>query len=68
MKIPSPLIAKSARYFCVPVSHGEGRYVAAPEVIAELETAGRVAFRYVEADGAPVIESPNGSINDIAES
>jgi phosphoribosylformylglycinamidine synthase len=43
----------------VPIAHGEGRYVAAPEVLRELEAEKRVVLRYVG-------ENPNGSINDIA--
>jgi len=51
----------------IPVSHGEGRYVADPATLEMLETSGRVAFRYVSRDGAPVDgSSPNGSMHDIA--
>lgn len=46
--------------FSVPVAHGEGRYVAPPDVIEELESEGRVVLRYVEGS------NPNGSANDIA--
>jgi phosphoribosylformylglycinamidine synthase I len=51
----------------IPVSHGEGRYVAAEDTLDMLEREGRVAFRYVGADGSPVGDaSPNGSMRDIA--
>ena len=51
----------------VPVSHGEGCYVADQETLAQLESDRRVAFRYVARDGAPVGDaSPNGSLDDIA--
>ncbi|MFI6485006.1 phosphoribosylformylglycinamidine synthase subunit PurQ [Nonomuraea sp. NPDC050663] len=43
----------------LPVKHGEGRYVASDETLAELESAGRVVFRYLGGN-------PNGSLNDIA--
>ncbi|WP_062441428.1 phosphoribosylformylglycinamidine synthase subunit PurQ [Herbidospora daliensis] len=43
----------------LPVKHGEGRYVADAETLAELESAGRVVFRYAGSN-------PNGSLNDIA--
>ncbi|WP_181781396.1 phosphoribosylformylglycinamidine synthase subunit PurQ [Pseudonocardia pini] len=43
----------------VPVKNAEGRFVAAPDTLAELEAEGRVAFRYVGGN-------PNGSMNDIA--
>ncbi|MBV9870542.1 MAG: phosphoribosylformylglycinamidine synthase subunit PurQ [Frankiaceae bacterium] len=43
----------------IPVKHGEGRYVATADTIAELEAEGRVAFRYQGGN-------PNGALNDIA--
>jgi phosphoribosylformylglycinamidine synthase subunit PurQ / glutaminase len=42
----------------VPLKSGEGRYVAAKEVLDELEGEGRVVFRYHD--------NPNGSLRDIA--
>ena len=51
----------------VPISHGEGRYVADEETLAELESSGRVAFRYCTAQGEVTAEAnPNGSVNNIA--
>ncbi len=51
----------------VPVAHGEGCYVAEPDVLEELERSGRVAFRYVDASGEPTPEAnPNGSLNNVA--
>jgi phosphoribosylformylglycinamidine synthase subunit PurQ / glutaminase len=51
----------------IPVSHGEGRYVADEETLDLLEREDRVAFRYVARDGTPVGDaSPNGSMRDIA--
>lgn len=51
----------------IPISHGEGRFVADEETLAMLEREERVAFRYVRQDGSPVDgESPNGSMHDIA--
>ena len=51
----------------IPVSHGEGRYVADNETLDALEREDRVAFRYVAPDGSPVgAASPNGSMRDIA--
>jgi phosphoribosylformylglycinamidine synthase len=51
----------------VPVSHGEGRFVADEATLDMLEREQRVAFRYVRRDGSPVgDESPNGSMRDIA--
>ncbi len=51
----------------VPVSHGEGRFVADEETLSLLEREQRVAFRYVRRDGSPAgDQSPNGSMHDIA--
>ncbi|WP_250286603.1 MULTISPECIES: phosphoribosylformylglycinamidine synthase subunit PurQ [unclassified Frankia] len=43
----------------IPVKHGEGRYVASPGTLAELEGEGRVVARYLGGN-------PNGSVADIA--
>ena len=37
----------------IPVSHGEGRFVAAQETINELFAAGQVATQYVDLEGRP---------------
>jgi phosphoribosylformylglycinamidine synthase I len=51
----------------IPVSHGEGRYVADEATLDMLEREQRVAFRYVRRDRSPVGDaSPNGSMRDIA--
>ncbi len=51
----------------IPISHGEGRYQASPETLAELERAGRVAFRYSDLAGNITDDAnPNGSLNNIA--
>jgi phosphoribosylformylglycinamidine synthase len=43
----------------LPVKHGEGRYVASADTLAELEARGQVVVRYAGGN-------PNGSLNDIA--
>jgi phosphoribosylformylglycinamidine synthase I len=51
----------------IPVSHGEGRFVADESTLQELELDQRVIFRYVAPDGSPVGDAtPNGSMRDIA--
>jgi phosphoribosylformylglycinamidine synthase subunit PurQ / glutaminase len=51
----------------VPIAHGEGNYVADPDVIAALETNRQVVFRYATAAGEVTEEAnPNGSVNSIA--
>jgi phosphoribosylformylglycinamidine synthase subunit PurQ / glutaminase len=49
------------------VAHGQGNYVADRATLARLEADGRVAFRYVDAAGAPTeAANPNGSAHNIA--
>jgi phosphoribosylformylglycinamidine synthase I len=51
----------------IPVSHGEGRYVADDETLDTLEREQRIALRYVARNGSPAGDSsPNGSMRDIA--
>jgi phosphoribosylformylglycinamidine synthase len=42
----------------VPINHGEGKFVASPEIIRRLEENDQVVFKYSD--------NPNGSMNDIA--
>jgi phosphoribosylformylglycinamidine synthase subunit PurQ / glutaminase len=51
----------------LPISHGEGRYVADPATLDALEAAGRVVLRYADATGAAMpAANPNGSERAIA--
>lgn len=51
----------------LPISHGEGRYVADPGVLDELEASCRVVLRYADAAGAvTTAANPNGSMRGIA--
>ncbi|MBQ3620535.1 MAG: phosphoribosylformylglycinamidine synthase [Methanosarcinaceae archaeon] len=48
----------------VPVSHGEGRFVASPEMTEQLFRNGQVAFLYSTPEGIPTMDgrfNPNGS-------
>ena len=57
----------ASRTYMVPVSHGEGRYVADPETVAMLEDTNRIAFRYATPEGEVTPEAnPNGSTANIA--
>ncbi|NBI68457.1 phosphoribosylformylglycinamidine synthase [Pseudoflavonifractor sp. 60] len=52
----------------IPISHGEGRFVAPPEVIGNLIAHGQVATQYVGPDGKPtmdILSNPNGSAEAI---
>ena len=49
----------------VPVSHGEGRFVASEEWVKRLAENGQIATQYVDLGGAPTYETafnPNGSV------
>jgi phosphoribosylformylglycinamidine synthase I len=51
----------------VPIAHGEGLYMAEPNIIEELEANKQVVFRYSNERGEVIPEAnPNGSINNIA--
>jgi phosphoribosylformylglycinamidine synthase subunit PurQ / glutaminase len=51
----------------MPIAHGDGRYTADDATLDELESEGRVVFRYVDAEGNPTPEAnPNGSMRNIA--
>ncbi len=52
----------------VPISHGEGRFVASDEVMADLIRNGQIFSRYCDENGAPsmdVLCNPNGSMNAV---
>lgn len=52
----------------VPISHGEGRFVANQDVMQNLIAKGQVATQYVDLDGKPsnnIIYTPNGSYEAI---
>jgi phosphoribosylformylglycinamidine synthase len=51
----------------MPVAHGDGRFVASADVLDQLESEGRVVFKYVDAGGAVSADAnPNGSERNIA--
>jgi phosphoribosylformylglycinamidine synthase subunit PurQ / glutaminase len=51
----------------LPISHGEGRYVADLATLDALEAGGRVVLRYADAEGRISAEAnPNGSERGIA--
>lgn len=51
----------------LPIAHGEGRYQATPEVLAQLEGEGRIALVYASANGDVTdATNPNGSVKNIA--
>lgn len=65
--VKSPWLAnvKVGDIHTVPISHGEGRFVAPREVIEQLFENGQVFTQYVDPTGNPTMESPynpNGSM------
>ena len=63
----SPWLSKCApgELHTVAVSHGEGRFVAPPELARKLAEAGQIAAQYVDAEGKPTMDlryNPNGSL------
>ena len=49
----------------VAISHGEGRFAASPEALAQLRENGQIATQYVDLSGAPSMDlsaNPNGSV------
>ena len=52
----------------IPVSHGEGRFIASPEMMAQLAANGQIATQYVDASGVPTMEmpfNPNASVDAV---
>jgi len=65
--VKSPWFAavEPGQVFTVPVSHGEGRFVANDEVLQTLIANGQVATQYVTPTGIPsgsIEWNPNGSV------
>jgi phosphoribosylformylglycinamidine synthase len=51
----------------MPISHGEGRYIADGAVLRRLRDNGQIVFRYCTEDGRVLKEAnPNGSMDNIA--
>jgi len=49
----------------VPISHGEGRFLCSPELVAKLAENGQIATQYVDLSGIPTMDvdfNPNGSV------
>ena len=61
---PWLLEAAPGEVYSVPISHGEGRFVAAEALLRQLAEAGQIATQYVDPSGAPSMDAaynPNGS-------
>ena len=65
--VKSPWLAgvNTGDVFTIPVSHGEGRFIAGPDVLQRLKDNGQIATQYVDFDGKPSMDiafNPNGSM------
>ncbi|MBP5672591.1 MAG: phosphoribosylformylglycinamidine synthase [Victivallales bacterium] len=61
---PWLMYVKPGDVHAIPISHGEGRFVATAEQIASFAANGQIAFQYCDLDGKPAAEmpwNPNGS-------
>ena len=63
----SPWLAATevGQIYSVPISHGEGRFIAPEDVIRQLAENGQIATQYVDLNGEPTMDTafnPNGSL------
>lgn len=64
-KSPWLMHCKVGEVYNIPISHGEGRFVASDEVIAKLIENGQIATQYVDLNGEPTMDlayNPNSSM------
>ena len=67
-KTPWLMYCKPDEIYTIPISHGEGRFVAPESVINKLIENGQVATQYVDLDGNPTMDlrfNPNSSMHAI---
>ena len=64
-KSPWLMDAQVGDIHTVPISHGEGRFVADEALVAKLAENGQIATQYVDLEGNPTLDyrfNPNGSV------
>ena len=64
-KSPWMCDAKAGEIYTVPISHGEGRFIASPQQVLEFNKTGQIATQYVDFDGIASMDSrfnPNQSV------
>ena len=67
-KSPWMMYANVGDVFTIPISHGEGRFVANEELLNQLAANGQIATQYVNLNGEPsmdILFNPNGSVDAI---
>jgi phosphoribosylformylglycinamidine synthase len=68
VKSPWLLRCEAGEVYTVPISHGEGRFVAAGETIRQLAQNGQILSQYADTNGTPSMEieyNPNGSMQAV---
>ena len=56
---------RAGEIYTVPISHGEGRFIASEELVRRLAENGQIATQYVDLEGLPTDDirfNPNGSV------
>jgi len=64
-KSPWMCEAKAGEIYTVPISHGEGRFIASPQQVLEFNKTGQIATQYVDFDGIASMDgrfNPNQSV------
>ena len=64
-KSPWLVLTNVGDVYNVPISHGEGRFLASPELIAQMAANGQIATQYVDLDGNATTDvrfNPNNSM------
>jgi phosphoribosylformylglycinamidine synthase len=64
-KSPWLALTQPGEVYSVPISHGEGRFLAEEDLISRLAENGQIATQYVDLDGnatADIHFNPNGSL------
>ena len=67
-KSPWMMHANVGDVFTIPISHGEGRFVANEALLKQLAENGQIATQYVNLNGEPsmdILFNPNGSVDAI---
>ena len=65
---PWLLETKVGEIYSVPISHGEGRFIAPEALLDQLAANGQIATQYVDLSGTPSMDTafnPNGSLRAI---
>ncbi|MCI6990562.1 MAG: phosphoribosylformylglycinamidine synthase subunit PurQ, partial [Clostridiales bacterium] len=64
-KSPWLMNTKPGEIYTVPISHGEGRFLASQELVEQLAKNGQIATQYVDLAGQPTADvrcNPNNSV------